>query len=249
MELEEQLRILVGVGLTGLLVLLRLDAHRFGAAEYDDQTGGWRGAGRRLAWYATGVALAVAIWFVFPTPDTTLHLGIGADRQQALVLGLLFGGLGTLVAGLYAWLRYRRLRWPDYRYYPGAAANAIGTAFIDEVAFRGAILGMTLALGWPTDLAIAFQAVLYGLATRLGAPRRSRGMLLFALGTGVTAGFLTVWTGGIGAAFVAHAITRFATFVTTGHAGLVKPPGQEPEEAYAASLPPEGWEVVGEGDQ
>jgi len=248
-ELEDQLRILVGIGLTGLLVLLRLDAFRFGAAEYDDQTGGWRSAGRRLAWYATGVALVVAIWFVFPTPVTTLHLGIGADRVDALTLGLIFGGLGTLVAGLYAWLRYRRLRWPEYRHYPGAAANALGTAFIDEVAFRGAILGMTLALGWPTDVAIAFQAVLYGLATRLGAPGRSRGMLLIALGTGVVAGFLTVWTGGIGASFVAHSITRFATFVTTGHAGLVKPPGQEPEEAFAASLPPEGWEVVGEADQ
>ena len=251
MELEDQLRILVGIGLTGLLVLLRLDAHRFGAAEYDDESdsGGWRGAGRRLAWYGTGVALAVAIWFVFPTPVTTLHLGIGVDREQSLVLGLLVGALGTLVAGLYAWLRYRRLRWPEYRHYPGAAANAIGTAFIDEVAFRGAILGMTLALGWPSDLAIAFQAVLYGLATRLGAPRRSRGMLLIALGTGVVAGVLTVWTGGIGASFVAHSMTRFATFVTTGHAGLVKPTGTEPEEVYAASLPPEGWEVVGEADQ
>ncbi len=250
-ELEEQLRILVGVGLTGLLVLLRLDAFRFGTAEYDDESasGGWRGASRRLAWYGTGVALAVAIWYVFPTPVTTLHLGIGTDRTETLVLGLAFGGLGTLVAGLYAWLRYRRLRWPEYRHYPGAAANAIGTAFIDEACFRGAILGITLALGWPTDLAIAFQAVLYGITTRLGAPGRSRGMLLIALGTGVVAGFLTVWTGGIGASFVAHSMTRFATFVTTGHAGLVKPPGQEPEEAFAASQPPEGWEVVGEGDR
>jgi len=228
-DLEEQLRILVGVGLTGLLILLRLDAYRFGAAEYDDESnsGGWRGAGRRLAWSGTGVALAIAIWFVFPTPTTTLHLNIGTDRVEVVTLGLLFGALGTFVAGLYAWLRYRRLRWPEYRHYPGAAANAIGTAFIDEVAFRG---------------------VLYGLATRLGAPGRSRGMLLIALGTGVVAGFLTVWTGGIGASFVAHSITRFATFVTTGHAGLVKPPGQEPEEAFAASLPPEGWEVVGEPD-
>jgi len=247
---EDQLRILVAIGLTGLLVLLRLDAYRFGAAEYDDETasGGWRGASRRLAWYGTGIALAVAIWVVFPTPVTTLNLGIGTDRQESVVLGLLFGGLGTMVAVAYAWLRYRRLRWPEYRHYPGAAANALGTAFIDEVAFRGAILGITLALGWPTDIAIAFQAVLYGIATRLGAPGRSRGMLVIALGTGVVAGFLTVWTGGIGASFVAHSITRFATFVTTGHAGLVKPPGQEPEEAYAASLPPEGWEVVSEGD-
>ena len=110
--MEEQLRILVAIGLTGLLVLLRLDAHRFGAAEYDDDAGGWRGASRRLAWYGTGVALALAIWFVFPTPIETLHLGIGIDRQQSLILGLAFGALGTLVAVAYAWFRYRRLRWP-----------------------------------------------------------------------------------------------------------------------------------------
>ena len=100
MELEDQLRILVGVGLTGLLVLLRLDAYRFGAAEYDDES-----ELRRLArrWPAAGVvrdgiALALAIWYVFPTPVTTLHLDIGTDRAETLILGLVFGGLGTLVA-------------------------------------------------------------------------------------------------------------------------------------------------------
>ena len=248
--MEESLRILVTIGLTGLMVLLRLDAPRFGTAEYDDQTapGGWRGGLRRLAWYGTGVALAAAIYVVFPAPVDVLHLGIGNDRAQAVALGLLFGAAGSAVAVAFAWLRYRRLRWPEYRHYPGAAANAIGTAFIDEVIFRGVILGMILALGWPADLAIAFQAVLYALVTRLGAPGRSRFMLLMALGTAVVAGLLTIVTSGIGAAIVGHAITRFATFVTTGHAGLVRPPGQEPEEAAAMNLPPEGWEVVRDAD-
>jgi hypothetical protein len=110
-DLEDQLRILVGVGLTGLLVLLRLDAYRFGAAEHDDESNSAAGgAGRRLAWYGTGVALALAIWHVFLTPVTTLHPNIGADRVETLTLGLIFGGIGTLVAVVYAWLRYRRLR-------------------------------------------------------------------------------------------------------------------------------------------
>lgn len=241
---------LVVAGLTGLLVLLRLDAGRFGTAEYDDESapGGWRNGVRRLSWYATGIALAVVVYEIFPTPQTTLHLTTGDDRLGALLLGLLLGGAGTAVAGGYAWYRYRRLRLPEYRHYPGAAANAIGTAFIDEVTFRGALLGLTLAMGWPFDLAIVFQAILYGLATRLGAPGRSHFMLALSLGTGLVAGLLTSTTGGIGAGLLAHGITRFATFVTTGHAGQVRPPGSEPEEVEAERLPPEGWEVVSEVD-
>ena len=248
--MEEQLRVLVAIGLTGLLILLRLDAGRFGTAEYDDELapGGWRNGLRRLGWYATGIALAVAIYEIHPAPITVLHLSTGEDRVGALVLGLLFGAAGTGAAAGFAWYRYRRLRPPEYRLYPGAALNAIGTAAIDEAVFRGALRGLTLALGWPVDVAIAFQAVLYALATRLGAPGRSRAMLLMSLVVGVVAGYLTVATGGIGAGLLGHAIIRFATFVTTGHAGQVRPVGEEPEEEADERLPPEGWEVVSEGD-
>ena len=37
--------------------------------------------------------------------------------------------------------RYRRLRFPDVWSYPGALLNSVITALIDEVAFRGAVLG------------------------------------------------------------------------------------------------------------
>src|SRR3972149_3994659 len=140
-----------------------------------------------------------------------------------------------------------RPRRPGSRLHPGAALNAIGTAAIDEAVFRGALLGLTLALGWPVDVAIAFQAVLYALATRLGAPGRSRAMLLMSLVVGVVAGYLPVATGGIGAGLLGHAIIRFATFVTTGHAGQVRPVGEEPEEEADERLPPGGWGVVSRG--
>jgi hypothetical protein len=73
-------------------------------------------------------------------------------------------------------------------------------------------------------------------------------MLLMSLVVGVVAGYFTVATGGIGAGLLGHAIIRFATFVTTGHAGQVRPVGEEPEEEAEERLPPEGWEVVSEGD-
>jgi hypothetical protein len=248
--MEDTLRSLMVAGLTGLLILLRVDANRFGAAEYDDETahGGWRGALRRSGWYAVGIVLALGIYRIYPLPVSNLHLTTGEDRLGMILLGLLAGAIGTAGVAAYAWLRYQRFRLPEYRQYPGAAANAVGTAFIDEVAFRGALLGLTLAAGWPADLALAFQAVLYALVTRLGAPGRSHVMLLISLIIGVITGLLTMATGGIGAGLLAHAITRFAIFVTTGHAGQVRPPGAEVEEMAAEQLPPEGWQVVSEED-
>jgi hypothetical protein len=249
--MEDQLRSVVVVAFTGLLILLRFDAYRFGAAEYDDEAapGGWRNAARRFTWYLIGVGLVMAIYFLHPRPITLLHLTPGGDRGVAIFLGLAFGALGVVVAAGYAWLRYQHFRLPQWRLYPGAIANSIGTALIDEVAFRGALMGMLLALSWPAELAIAFQAILYALATRLGAPGRSRGMLLISLLVAIATGWLTVFTGGIGAGFVGHAITRFAIFVTTGHAGQVRAPGHESEEEAAERRPPEGWEVVRESDR
>ena len=55
-------------------------------------------------------------------------------------------------------------------------------------------------------------------------------MLLLSLGVGVVGGWLVLETGGIGAAILGHAVTRFAIFLATGHAGQVRPPGWEPEE-------------------
>jgi hypothetical protein len=249
---EIPLRTLVVIAFTGLLLLLRFDAHRFGAAEYDDELapGGWRNALRRFAWYGLGLLLAFAVWQIHPTPYETLRLGLGDDRELSLFLGLLFGALGTAVAAGFAVFRYRRLRFPFARHYPGAFFNSIGTAVIDEVCFRGAILGLlTQGVGLPVDVAIATQALLYALATRLGAPGRSRVMLAISLGVGLVGGALTVTTGGIGAALIGHAITRFAIFTTTGHAGQVRPLGYEPEEEAAKRLPPDGWEIVREGDR
>jgi hypothetical protein len=249
--IEAQLRVLLAVAFTGLLIVLRFDAARFAAAEYDDETapGGWRLGLRRFSWYAIGFVLVAAIDVIYPRPLSELHLTLGSDRAEAIVLGFGAGMVGTAVAIAFAWFRYGGFRLPEWRHYPGAVMNAFGTALIDEVCFRGALLGMLLVLTWPNELAIAFQAILYALATRLGAPGRSRFMLLLSLGVAITAGYLTLATAGIGAAILGHAITRVAIFVCTGHAGTVRAPGEEPEEEAAERLPPAGWRVVGDGDR
>ena len=246
--MKETFEFLLFVGFTLMLFLLRLDARRFGVAEYDDEqrSGGWRGWLRRLTWYALGIALVLVIYALYPQPISVLHLDLGPDREQALLLGLLYGIVGTLVAFTFAWLRYGRFRLPAARFYPGALINALGTAFIDEALFRGIILGMLLHWGWPTAVAIAAETIIYALATRLGAPGRGGGGLLVALGIGAVSGILVVDTLGIGAAILGHAITRFSTFLATGHTGHARPPGWEVEEVAGWALPPEGWGYVGD---
>lgn len=249
--MENDLRILVGLGLTLLLVMLRVEAQRFGAAEYDEPVRGRRPSVlRRVAWYILGVGGVLALLLAHPSPEFSLHLYVG-DRS-GILLALLFAGLGVGQAVGIAWYHYRRLRLPDVASYPGALANEILTAFIDEAVFRGAVLGYFLwALaatnvppGTAANLAILGQAVMYVLATRLGAPGRDRYMFVLALAIGLIGGWATLLTGGIGASFLGHAITRVAVFLTTGHAGQPPARGTEVEDVERRRRTPEGWRAV-----
>ena len=237
---------LVTIGLTLLLVMLRLDAERFGTAEYYEATrdGERPKIRRRMAWYVLGVGLAVGILFVHPAPQRELFLGPG-DRLGAVMGGLAYGLAGVAFAITFATVRYHRIRFPAVWSYPGALLNSTATAFVDEVAFRGALFGLLLSTGLDPTLANIVQALLYTLTTRLGAPGRDRYLLLMALAMGLVGGWLTAATGGIAAAFLGHAITRFAVFLCTGHTGQTKPRGREEEEIEKRRRTPEGWRVIG----
>ena len=245
-EIFDISRGLIVVGLTLLLVLLRLDAERFGTAEYYESTrdGERPRVRRRLAWYGLGAALVVAIAYIHPAPQGELFLGSG-DRLGAVTGGLIFAGLGIAQALAFATLRYQRIRFPEITSYPGALLNSTATAFIDEATFRGAIFGMLLGLGLEANLANIIQTLLYVLTTRLGAPGRDRYLLVLTIAIGFIGGWLTAVTGGIAAAFLGHAATRFAVFLATGHTGQTLPKGREVEEIDRRRRPPDGWRVIG----
>ena len=244
--LFELSRGLIVIGLTMLLVLLRLDAERFGTAEYFESTrdGERPRIRRRLAWYGLGAALVVAIFAIHPAPESELFLSSG-DRLGAVLGGLIFAAIGIAQAIAFATVRYQRIRFPDTRSYPGALLNSTVTAFIDEATFRGAIFGTLLTLGLEANLANVMQALLYALTTRLGAPGRDRYLLVLTLAIGIIGGWLTAVTGGIAAAFLGHAAARFAVFLCTGHTGQTLPKGREIEEIDRRRRPPEGWRVIG----
>ena len=244
-EFLDPLRSLIAVGLTLLLVMLRLEAAHFNAAEYDESTDGKPPSfRRRFAWYALGIGLIVGIVLVHPSPRETMLLGVG-DRAKTILYGFLYAAGGTGIALAVAWYRYRRIRFPDVWSYPGALLNAVVTALVDEVAFRGVILSLLLLTPMNPSAANAIQALLYALATRLGAPGRNRYMLVMALMVGLAGGWVTAVTGGIAAAFLGHAVTRFAVFLCTGHAGQFLPRGREVEEIEKKRRPPDGWRVIG----
>jgi hypothetical protein len=239
-------RSLIAVGLTLLLILLRLDAEKFGTAEYYEATrdGERPRIRRRLGWYGLGFALAIAILYIHPSPQSDLFLGSG-NRLGAVLGGLAYGLVGIVVAASFATYRYHRIRFPAAWSYPGALLNSTATAFIDEATFRGALFGLLLVAGVNPTLANLIQAIIYTLTTRLGAPGRDRYLLVLTMGMGLIGGWLTVVTGGIAAAFLGDAITRFAVFLCTGHTGQTKPRGREVEEIEKRRRPPDGWRVIG----
>jgi membrane protease YdiL (CAAX protease family) len=242
--METTLRILVALAVSLLLVLLRLDAQRFGTAEYDEPIDGRAPSVlRRIAWYVLGIALIALILEIHPAPETDLRLTVG-DRGGGISLGILLGLAGVAQAITLAFFHYRRIRLPEVSMYPGALANEILTAFIDEATFRGAIFGFLLYAGVDANLAILGQAFAYTLATRSGAPGRDGYMFLLTLVIGLVGGWATLVTGGIAASFLGHAITRVAVFLTTGHAGQPLPRGREREDVERRRRAPDGWRPV-----
>jgi membrane protease YdiL (CAAX protease family) len=245
----DPIRTLVALAITFFLVILRFEAEKFGAAEYDEPTRDGRRTSflRRLSWILLGFALVGTLLVIHPNPAGDLGIALG-DRAEALVLGFGFGALGMIQAIAYALFRYGRIRFPPAWTYPGAVLNGIGTAFLDEATFRGAVLGLLLLVGINPVTAVITQAFLYTLATRTGAPGRGRYMFLLTLIGGLVAGWLTIATGAIGAAFLAHAVTRISVFVCTGHAGQPALRGQEIEETWEYRRAPQGWRLLDRSD-
>jgi membrane protease YdiL (CAAX protease family) len=240
---SEHFRIIIAVGLLLALLMLRLQAESFGAAEYDEPGNRYhRGFWTRMCWYGLGLALLASIYYVHPQPHDVLFLVVG-NHIDVFTFGLSLAAIGALQAAAFAWFRYGCLRLPAPAAYPGAVINSIATAVIDEAAFRGVLQGMLLAVGLPDGSAILVQSIVYVLATRTAAPGRHRYTPLLSLGIGVACGWATVRTGGIGAAILAHTLTSFAVFVCTGHAGQVLRRGEEPDEIEALHRP-DGWRVV-----
>jgi hypothetical protein len=237
----DTIQVLIGGGFFMMLLLLRLEANRFGAAEFDEPGGRRRGAIRRISWYVIGLALLGALYYIYPAPHDVLDL-LAGHWTKVIEYGTILALMGLGQALAVAWWRYGYLRFPPAAAYPGAAVNSIATAVIDEATFRGALLGTLLAMGMPGPWAVVASTIVYVLATRMAAPGRYPSMTLLGCGIGLACGWATVASGGLGAAIIGHTVASFALFVCTGHAGQVPGAGREPEEIEYLKSPPPGWQ-------
>jgi hypothetical protein len=214
--LPEVVQYFLFIGMAALMFILRLDARRFSAAEWDTQDGDWRVWLARLSWYGAGLALALLVFALHPSPVSELNLALAPDRSEAMVYGLLFGGAGIVAAFVLAILRNGSISLPAPARYPGGVLTAVGTAFVDEWLFRGVFLGLLLTLNLPDWLAVVSAAFIYAFTVRAGTGSRGILMLGLWLGIGLIAGALVLTTLGIAAGFVGHAMTRFALFMVMG---------------------------------
>lgn len=205
------------VGFAGLMLLLRLDARRFGAAEWDTEEGSWRMWLPRLTWYAAGLALGLLVFALHPAPVAELNLSLTPDRGEVLLLGVLYGAGGVVAAFVLAIVRNGHVEFPRPGRYPGGVVSALGTSFFDEFLFRGVLLGLLLSLDLPSWLAVAGAAFIYAGAIRASTGGRGVTWLLVSLVVGLVGGALVLMTLGIAAGFVGYAITRFAFFMTMGY--------------------------------
>lgn len=237
----ETVRVLVASGFFLLLLMLRHEAQRFGAAEFNEPGRRRAGFWTQLSWYLTAALLLTAVYVVHPAPHDVLIMLVG-HRAEAIEFGLALAVLGIAQAAAFAWLRYGSLRLPPASAYPAATFHVVGTAIVDEATFRGALLGTLVAIGLPDGGAILLATLAYVLATRMAAPGSHPYTVLLSFGMGLAYGWATLATGGLGAAIIGHVAASFAVFVCTGHAGQVPQAGQEPEDVAARNQLPEGWQ-------
>lgn len=222
--MPEFIQFFLFVGFAGLMFVLRLDARRFGAAEWDTADGEWRAWLPRLTWYAAGLALGLLVFALHPQPVSELNLSLAPDRGEALFWGLLYGAGGVVAAFALAIIRNGRVSFSRPGRYPGGVVSAVGTAFFDEFLFRGVLLGLLLTLDLPGWLAVIGAGVIYAGAVRASTGGRGLLMLVVWLAIGLVGGALVLATLGIAAAFFGHAITRFALFLTMGEPERVRKP-------------------------
>lgn len=233
------------VGFTALMFLLRLDARRFGAAEWDTEEGDWRTWMARITWYAAGLALGLLVFALHPNPVSELNLSLAPDRGEAILYGILYGAAGVAAAFVLAIVRNGSVAFPRAGRYPGGVLAAIGTAFFDEFLFRGVLLGLILSIDLPAWLAVGLAAAIYAGAIRASTAGQGMLMLVVAFAIGIVGGVLVLATAGIAAAFFGHAITRFALFMTMGRPdedpAVMVDPEPSPPALNPFVIPPRDW--------
>ena len=176
-------------------------------------------------WYALGIALVLLVYWLYPQPISVLHLDLGPDREQALIYGLVVrrrrhrAGRSASRGSATAASACRR---------PAPTRARIAQQRRDGVHRRGTVPGHHAGPAAPPGAERA------GRHRHPGGPLRPRdpagrqgpqqGRCCSSTWSSAIVGWLASWSRrGHRRRRLGHAITRFAIFLATGHAGQARP--------------------------
>ena len=212
MSFFDSLRLAIALGLTLFLVLLRFDSERIMRSDYFRYRTPWLGP---VSYYILVIGFALGIAVILPSGREQLFL-TGGDSDAMLPIMLLFVVVALLNGLAFAFLRYGGILPLPVGLLPTRVLGAAASAVAEELQFRSIVLGMLIFAGLDAGLAIALQALVYGLAHRRLWRERDWYFLIGSVLLGWAAGVATVQTGSVIPAIVGHFAVTMSFFAFAG---------------------------------
>ena len=212
MTFFDSLRLAIALGLTLFLVLLRFDSERIMRSDYFRYRTPWLGP---VSYYILVIGFALGIAVILPSGREQLFL-TGGDSDAMLPIMLLFVVVALLNGLAFAFLRYGGILPLPVGLLPTRVLGAAASAVAEELQFRSIVLGMLIFAGLDAGLAIALQALVYGLAHRRLWRERDWYFLIGSVLLGWAAGVATVQTGSVIPAIVGHFAVTMSFFAFAG---------------------------------
>lgn len=212
MNFVDSLRLAIALGLTLFLVLLRFDSERIMRSDYFRYRTPWLGP---VSYYILVIGFAIGIAVILPEGRLQLFL-TGGDSDAMLPVMLGFAVVALLNAAALAFLRYGGILPLPIELLPTRVLGAAASAVAEELQFRSIVLGMLLFAGLDAGWAIAVQALVYGLAHRRLWRERDWYFIAVSVLLGWAAGAVTVQTGSVIPAIVAHFAVTMSFFAFAG---------------------------------
>ena len=212
MSFFDSLRLAIALGLTLFLVLLRFDSERIMRSDYFRYRTPWLGP---VSYYILVIGFALGIAVILPSGREQLFL-TGGDSDAMLPIMLLFVVIALLNGVAFAFLRYGGILPLPIELLPTRVLGAAASAVAEELQFRSIVLGMLIFARVDAGLAIAIQALVYGLAHRRLWRERDWYFLIGSVLLGWAAGVVTVQTGSVIPAIVGHFAVTMSFFAFAG---------------------------------
>jgi hypothetical protein len=211
-DFGDSLRLAIAIGMTVFMVVLRFDQERIMRSDYFQSRSRWMGP---LSYYGLVLIFTAGIILILPNGRASLFL-VGGDVGEIFPVMFLFAVVGILNGAALALLRFRSIIPLPLEMLPSRSVAAGLNAVAEELQFRSVILGLMLVGGLNPGIAVALQAVLFGLAHRRVWRERDWYFVAVAFLLGYACGMVTINTGTVIPAMVGHFAVTMGIFAFAG---------------------------------